>query len=308
MTDNNTYTILEVLHGSRAFGTSLPSSDSDYKGVFVGPRSWYYGYLQTPEQLELNADHVLFEIRKFLKLAAAANPTVFEVLWAAKEDQRITTPAGEYLINKRELFLSKKVANTFGGYALSQLNRIKTHRRWLLEPPEKKPTRADFGLPEKPLISKEQVGAAEAMLENGRLKDENLTPNFLAILDCERRYRKNHKEWSQYQHWLTNRNPARAQLEAQFGYDTKHAQHLIRLMRMGIEILSKQEVLVKRPDREELLEIRSGRWSYEQVIEEATKLQAQIKESAESSSLKETADESQVNQLCNDIIEMVLSP
>ena len=301
------YTILEVLHGSRAFGLDLPSSDTDYKGIFVAPRSWYHGYLPTPEQLELSADHVLYEIRKFLKLAAVANPTVFEILWADDGDQSVITPVGNYLISKRDMFLSKKVAKTFGGYALSQLKRIKTHRRWLLEPPQKKPTRADFGLPEKPLISKDQLGAAETLLEDGRLSNDSLTPNFLAILNGEQRYRKTHKEWSQYQQWLKNRNPARAELELQYGYDTKHAQHLIRLMRMAVEILSTQRVLVKRPDREDLLEIRSGKWTYEQLIEHATKLQEAIKEAERNSLLKAKVKESQVNQLCIEIIEMVLS-
>src|ERR1039458_5020213 len=34
----------------------------------------------------------------------------------------------------------------------------------------------------------------------------------------------------QYNGWKAQRNPKRAELEAKFGYDTKHAMHLVRLM------------------------------------------------------------------------------
>jgi len=45
-------------------------------------------------------------------------------------------------------------------------------------------------------------------------------------------------------------------LEAKFGFDTKHAMHLIRLLRMAREILETGVVHVKRPDAEELSAIR----------------------------------------------------
>ena len=46
----------------------------------------------------------------------------------------------------------------------------------------------------------------------------------------------------------------------------KHGMHLVRLLRMGREILEHGEVFVKRPDAKELLEIRRGSWSYEQLV------------------------------------------
>ena len=71
-------------------------------------------------------------------------------------------------------------------------------------------------------------------------------------------YRQARRDWENYQSWKKNRNPARARLEAQFGYDTKHAQHLIRMLRMGIEILRDCEVRVRRKDAAELRAIRAG--------------------------------------------------
>ncbi|WAH36043.1 nucleotidyltransferase domain-containing protein [Alicyclobacillus dauci] len=50
-----------------------------------------------------------------------------------------------------------------------------------------------------------------------------------------------------------------------WGYDTKNAMHLVRLYRMGYEALTDGVIRVGRPDAEELLEIRNGAWSLQQV-------------------------------------------
>jgi hypothetical protein len=91
--------------------------------------------------------------------------------------------------------------------------------------------------------------------------------NFIELLDLERRYAAKKREWDQYQGWLKNRNPDRAILEARYGYDTKHAMHLVRLLRVCREILTEGVMRVRRPDFEELLEIRAGAWAYERLVE-----------------------------------------
>lgn len=298
--------IFETLHGSRAYGLAREGSDTDLKGVVIGPPSWYFGLAPAPEQVELSADHVRYELRKALRLAAASNPSILEVLFAHPDDHRVVTEAGECLLAARSVMLSKQVADTFGGYALSQLGRIQRHRRWLLEPPKEAPTRARFDLPERTVIPKDQLGAAEALMADGRVQEAELTPNFLAILDRERRYRAARKEWSQYQHWLKHRNERRAALEAKHGYDTKHAMHLVRLCRMAVEILETGEVKVRRDDREALLAVRDGALSYDALIEEAERLKAQIAEAKRRSTLPDAPDEAALDALAVTLIEAAL--
>ena len=84
------------------------------------------------------------------------------------------------------------------------------------------------------------------------------------------------KKRDQYVTWMAERNPVRHETELKFGYDTKHAMHLIRLLRMGYEILTEGELRVRRPDTTELLDIRAGKWSYEQVTEYADEMVAKI--------------------------------
>jgi predicted nucleotidyltransferase len=90
--------------------------------------------------------------------------------------------------------------------------------------------------------------------------------NFVKYLQNEKKYAQAKRHYEQYQSWKKNRNPARAELEARYGYDCKHAMHLVRLLRMGEEILTTGDFKVYRPDREELKEIRNGSWPYEELI------------------------------------------
>ncbi|PKL49043.1 MAG: hypothetical protein CVV42_07715 [Candidatus Riflebacteria bacterium HGW-Riflebacteria-2] len=298
--------IFEAVHGSQAFGLDGPDSDIDIKGIIAGPACWYHGFLEAPEQLILNKDHTLYDIRKFFRLAIEANPTALEMLWAPESCIRVCTAAAEKLLAAREKFLSLRVADSFGKYALSQLKRIKTHRRWLLQPPTSQPQRKHFELPAKPLISGDQLGAADALLASGKVSPGEVSPNFLLMLERERSYRAALKEWQQYEAWKRERNPVRAALEAKFGYDTKHALHLVRLLRMALEILTTGAVIVRRPDREELLEVKQGAWKFDDLIDYAERTQQQVQQAREKSHLPELPDKAELNLLCSEILGELL--
>lgn len=299
--------VFETVHGSRAYGLATPASDLDRKGVFVPTASVLHGFLGGPEQVEPEKERVLYDVRKFFTLALACNPTVVELLFTEPEDHLVVTEEGRLLLENREAFLSRRARDSFGRYAVSQLKRIETHRRWLLQPPEKKPERADFGLPEgRALVPKEQRGAAEAMLEKGTLSESDVPPNFIDALAREKRFAGAMAQWEQYQSWLKNRNPARSELERKFGYDTKHAMHLVRLLRMGAEIVGAGRVIVRRPDADDLRRIRDGALTYDQLMAETTKLADELDALASRSPLPERPDESRLDELCADLVARVL--
>jgi len=60
--------------------------------------------------------------------------------------------------------------------------------------------------------------------------------------------------------------------------NTKHASHLIRLMKMANETLTTGEVFVKRPDAQELLDIRNGKFTYDEIIKYADELEKSARE------------------------------
>lgn len=130
--------------------------------------------------------------------------------------------------------------------------------------------------------------------------------NFLRLLDLERKYKARATEWGQYQNWVETRNPKRAELEAKHSYDTKHAMHLVRLMRMCREILETGRVLVKRADREELLAVRNGAWTYEQLVEWAANEDKALNEVYGRSPLPHSPDRAALDRLCVEIVESML--
>jgi len=332
--------------GSHAYGTSTPTSDEDFRGIVVAPQDFRLGFMNNFEQYESNkVDLVLYEMRKFFKLAADCNPNIIELLYTDSSDVIHIGLAGEMLVSMRSAFVTKKARHTFAGYALSQLKRINTHHRWLLNPPTEAPTRAAFELPETTMIPKDQLGAAETAIkkkmESWELALDNLEDadkinltnriayymaelqiskdfqwesaarnigydeNFLELLRRERAYRTAKNEWDSYQNWLKTRNEARADLERKHGYDTKHGMHLVRLLRMCEEILSGEGVIVKRPDAAELLEIRNGAWSYEKLISWAEEQDKKMDKLYETSTLPRSPDIKQLDKWCVEIARQV---
>lgn len=345
----NYKTIYLTLHGSRAYGTNTVSSDEDFKGVCIPPKEYYIGGKRF-EQAELHdPDAVIYEFRKFISLAAACNPNIIEVLFVDPKDIIYIDSIGEELLANRESFLSKRIRYTFSGYAVSQLKRIRLHRRWIMNPPSKPPTRKDLKLPERTLIPKDQLAAASAavqkemdrfnfdfmegldestkigikntmseMIAELQITSEDqwmasarkvgLSDNLIDVMQKEREYTSKKREWDQYQNWKKSRNPARAALEEKFGFDTKHAYHLVRLIRMCGETLTTGKVIVKRPDREELLAIRDGAWSYDQLIEFAESEEKRLNELYKTCDiLPKTADKHKLDKLCMRLVERSLS-
>ncbi|MDP2647726.1 MAG: nucleotidyltransferase, partial [Candidatus Yanofskybacteria bacterium] len=90
------------------------------------------------------------------------------------------------------------------------------------------------------------------------------------------------------------------------GYDRKHAMHLVRLMRMCREILTDGKVIVRRPDREELLAIRNGAWEYDQLIEWADRQDAEMTDLVEKSKLRKSPDRTYLDELCRVVVEGML--
>lgn len=345
-------TVLIVRHGSHAYGTNTPMSDEDFKGVAIPPREYFLGAVNRFEQAELKApddDAVIYDIRKFFNLAADCNPNIIEVLHTDQSDHLLVDPIGEIILEHKDAFLSKKIKHTFLGYSVAQLKRIKTHKKWIMNPPAEPPTRASLGLPEQTLIPQDQLMAATAEIQKeldrfqfdfmdgmeesvkigirstvsemlAELKitaDDHwmaaarkigLSDNFIEIMKRERQYTGAKRDWDQYQNWKKTRNATRSALEEKYGYDTKHAYHLVRLIRMCGEVLTTGKVIVKRPDRQELLAIRNGAWTYEQLIEFAEKEEERLNVLYTTSfTLPKLPDKKMLDDLCIRLVEKSLS-
>ena len=345
------HTLLLTVAGSRAYGMALPTSDVDLKGVAQPPLATvltsdfqhadhpdqmaaFLGVLKPAEQRiaeKTKLEGSVYALRKFVRLAVECNPHILDVLFCRDEEVRLCSPIGEELREFAPKFLSLRARHSFGGYARSQLKRIQTHRKWLLHPPASAPSRADFGLPERPVMPKDELEACRAavekqlarwtidvthldkataqgihdamtetlverdLAENAYQQAANwvgLSPLMTETLRKERLYRAEKTHFRQFLHWQKHRNPERAALEAHHGFDTKHASHLVRLMRMAIEIMTTNRVRVWRGDQDadELLAIRQGAWSFEELMAFTVRTEQTLQEVASQSSLPTQPD------------------
>lgn len=304
--------LVKHLAGSRAYGTSLPTSDIDYRGIFAAdPINILTPFFTVRESSDSEEeDTKLYELTHFFKLCVDCNPNIIETLWVEDEDIEFRTPAYDFLREHRTELLSSKIAHTTSGYAIAQLKRIKGHNKWITNPQREEPPRQVDYLSLVQYFGEDKILAlnpyayqfdhrlvpyggdifgvysakgyqtfSDDFTLNTAFEDKNrheLGVPLMIVKFNQREYKLAKEKHKQYWTWKKNRNEARSELEEQFGYDTKHAMHLVRLLRMGVEALEQGVILVKRPDAEELLAIRDGKWTYEECVAYAEKMDKRI--------------------------------
>ena len=127
---NRAKVILSGIVGSRAYGTATEDSDTDLMSVVIPPIETYlgidyWGNQGTAEQrTEDGGEHTFYELRKFVKLCINFNPNVIPLLWLPEHCYRDITPAGQKLIDNRNLFNSKQAYYSLTGYAQNQCKKM----------------------------------------------------------------------------------------------------------------------------------------------------------------------------------------
>lgn len=237
------WNVILAYRGSVAHGMYVPDDDPDsfddvdLIGVCVPPLDCYFGLKDfgsrgTQEIFQGKWDAVVYEARKAVGLLNKGNPNILSLLWLPAHFYLHVSPAGQELIDNRQLFAAKSTYFPFRGYAYSQLSKM---------------TRGSY---------QGYMGAK------------------------------------------------RKELVERHGYDTKHAAHLIRLLRMGCEFLMTGDMVVDRTDldADELLDVKRGGWSLERVQREGSALLDDLRLAYERSPLQEAPNWERVNQLCVDVV------
>jgi len=328
--------LFRCLSGSRAYGTANADSDTDVRGVFAAPPRSVMTPFFPLDEADFGGDDRAFELTKWARLMSQQNPNIVELLWTDGESVLFEHPAWAPLRAARAELLTRRVRHTFGGYAASQLRKMRGHERWIANPqPEDPPRPRDFlrvvhdlspgramreGPPRDGRWALVDCGQDLLLLfpdpEGGHWHDADgglrATPRAerpdlmrsppAAVLRWDRAaYEGRKRDHANYWAWRRDRNPARAAAEARLGYDAKNAAHLVRLLRMAVEILSEGVVRVRRPDAAELREIRNGGWPYERVIAEAERLEAELPGLEARSGLPEEIDRDRFAGLVQDV-------
>ena len=83
-----------------------------------------YGFQNFEQFEDTETDTVIYGLKKFVSLALKGNPNILELLGTKDEHIIYMNKYGEALRKNKELFLSKRIINTFGNYATAQLRRL----------------------------------------------------------------------------------------------------------------------------------------------------------------------------------------
>ncbi|MGI4743807.1 MAG: DNA polymerase beta superfamily protein [Janthinobacterium lividum] len=130
--------LFEAVSGSRAYGTQLPHSDTDLKGVFVLPESQFFGLDYVPQVANETNDEVFYELRRFVELLLKNNPTVLELLGTPADCIVYQHPLFDQF--QAPDFLSQLCRQSFADYAVAQIRKAKGLNKKINhpEPPARK--------------------------------------------------------------------------------------------------------------------------------------------------------------------------
>jgi hypothetical protein len=270
--------ILEVEVGSHLYGTFTEDSDHDYAGIFVPNEDYVLGML-TCEQVEYKTnnsgsgkrndkddiDKTIHSLPKFLKLAADCNPNIIELLFASKYIH--LNLFGSALVKNRRKFISQRVLKTFLGYAHSQKEKllVKKDRLDAIRAARKALQTCHRGI--APITNDANI--AERIEVKGKSTTYRIFEKGLPVCLVARHLRELEEEYG-----------LRTKSIEEFGFDTKFALHLIRLLYEGIALLNGLDLVFPLPKEQldVLMAIRRGEWKLEKIISTADSLMKQAQE------------------------------
>lgn len=253
-----------TLGGSHAYGTNVETSDVDIRGCAMNNASEIVGLSNFEQFINTETDTTVYAFNKLIPLLINCNPNTIEMLGCKPEHYIYMTDAGREMIDNRKMFLSKRAVHSFGGYANQQLNRLEAAlARDRLAQAEKEEH-----------IKRSMENAVQAFkdryteFESGSIvlytdesQREDIDREIFADIRLEhfpaRQFNSMmndlHNVLGTYEK-LNHRNHKKDDAHL-----NKHAQHLVRLYLMCIDILEKEEIRTYREDDLDLLtEIRGG--------------------------------------------------
>jgi uncharacterized protein len=256
--------ILLGLGGSYAYGTCNENSDIDFRGITLNMPSDLIGLTEFEQYEDANTDTVIYSFSKIVRLLLDCNPNTCEILGLDEDQYLIKSKLGQELLDHKGIFLSKRAAKSFGGYAGAQLRRLQnaiardsmpqTEKeqhilrsvRNALEDFERRYSSFDRG----------SIRLYIDRSENPELETEiymDADYRHMPLRDYESMWAAMHSVVKDYDK-IGKRNRKKDD-----NHLNKHAMHLIRLFMMAVDILEKGEINTnRRHDLDLLMKIRSG--------------------------------------------------
>lgn len=111
------------------------------------------------------------------------------------------------------------------------------------------------------------------------------------------------KDYREYWKWVSERNEDRYNVNQNHGqnYDSKNMMHTIRLLQSCEHIFKTGSLQIRVENRDELLDIKAGNWSYDNVMKKAEQLITSIEYHHSKSTLPEFPDVEKTTRLLVEI-------
>ena len=243
--------------GSRAYGTNLPTSDIDVRGIAIRTAEDICLMRDFEQVVDVTTDTTIYSLDKMFSLLSECNPNTIEMLGLRPQDYIYVSDIGQQILDNKRIFLSKRCINTFGGYATQQLYRLRQKSLCALSPEEyshhiaKVIAGMDEHLTERWGITSDQL-KVYADGEDLKVTITNIegvsADTFHGICSEINNVIKDYTKNS------TRNSKAMAHAKVH-----KHAMHLLRLYMMAVDLMEKQEIITYRPDEHDILmKIRNG--------------------------------------------------
>lgn len=310
--------LFECISGSRAYNLATQNSDTDIRGIFYLPKELFYGLEYQAQVSNESNDIVYYEVGRFFELLLKNNPACLEILATPEEFILYKSPLlkglnyKDFITNDvKKTFLGYAISQTKKAKGLNKkfLNPIDKERKTVLDfcfiLDQGKSILLKNWLIEKD-YKQEYCGLSKLhhtkdvyaifyhtdLAYNGIVKDEKSNDIRLSEIPkdevpvCYLIFKKDEystycKQYREYWDWMKMRNEDRFTINIDHGreYDSKNMMHTIRLLKVAKELLITGNLNVKRTeDREELLAIKNGKYSYEEVMKIVNEIREEIEE------------------------------
>lgn len=289
---------LVTLAGSIAYGCATEESDIDIRGFVLESKRSLLTRDKKEQWHDRDNDFELYYFNKFITLLENGNPSSIELLGVHPQHILHCSQSYNMLIQNRDLFITKRLAQTFGGFANAQLVRLTNANEKLISEEQREKVRnvnMQFAMER----------ALTAFAEQNNLFDT--IPDFVDKILSQ--------IFTQYENTcnfdsVVFPKMSVAQLKAVTSelisikktYDelstlgsvtdrkvNKHASHLVRLYLIAADIFEKGDIITYREKEGQLLtDIKQGKYRNEDgtMTREFYNLVATLKDRFEQSVLK----------------------
>lgn len=254
--------ILLTLGGSYAYGTFHEGSDIDIRGCATNSARNLLTDNRFEQVTDAATDTTVYSLDQIVPLLSNCNPNVIEMLGCDK--YFILTDTGSDLLASKDMFLSKRAENSFGGYASAQLYRLKSKTNMHVSQTEREQyILKTLNNSEKNLREhyRDMPDDAIRLYLDAAVNEDMDEEIFMDISLHHYPLRDYTKLWNDMKLMVNsfNRIGKRNQKAIEHGKIGKHMMHLIRLYAMGIDILKDGNIITYRSDEHDLLmDIRNG--------------------------------------------------